>query len=51
MYSLPMKSHILIACLIGILAVGYTLVAPWAPPVPDSIESIAQTGRGLLAFV
>ncbi|MFA6259748.1 MAG: hypothetical protein WCX29_04050 [Candidatus Peribacteraceae bacterium] len=46
-----MKSHIFIACLIGFLAVGYTLVAPWAPPIPDSMESIAQGGRGLLAFV
>lgn len=37
-----MKVHVIIACLVGILAVGYVLVAPRPTNVPDSVESIAQ---------
>lgn len=37
-----MKIHIFLACLIGFLAVGYTLLAPIAPYQPDSVETIAH---------
>ncbi|MDD3897208.1 MAG: hypothetical protein PHU04_05245 [Candidatus Peribacteraceae bacterium] len=36
-----MKIHVLLACLIGFLAVGYTLIAPVAYR-PDSVEMIAH---------
>ena len=37
-----MKTHVIIACLLGVLAVGYVVVAPREAPLPDSIQSIAQ---------
>jgi hypothetical protein len=38
-----MKIHVLLACLIGFLAVGFTIVAPLAMNHrPDSLEMIAH---------
>jgi len=37
-----MKTHVIIACLLGVLAVGYVIVAPRQAPLPDSVEFIAQ---------
>jgi len=41
-YSPAMKTHVIIACLLGVLAIGYIIAAPQEAPLPDSIESIAQ---------